>query len=281
MTRPTTGRMARTLACALTVLAVASAPTAYAQDPAPPPAPEQPPASEAPPPPPPAVAPAPPPPPAPMAPQVVASGPEPAAPASDLDVEVRRWAIGYMGLSQVPVGFTPSGPDITAPVIGLRYWASPTVGIDVGVGIGWTGGSTEVAGTSEDKDSIFGFILQGGLPFALSTHKHVSFQVIPYAAIAHGQTSQTPPPLSGTGPTDYSGTRVDLGVRSGLEVFFGFIGIPELSLSATIGMLFQMRKYSSEVDGLSTSDTSLQFSTTVQESPWDIFAGNVAARYYF
>jgi len=28
-------------------------------------------------------------------------------------------------------------------------------------------------------------------------------------------------------------------------------------------------------------DTTTGFSTTVQSNPWDIFAGNVAARYYF
>jgi hypothetical protein len=74
---------------------------------------------------------------------------------------------------------------------------------------------------------------------------------------------------------------VDVGVRSGFELFFGFIGIPELSLNATIGAQFSMRKVSTESGGLSSSDTSLGFSTTVQNSPWDIFAGNVAARYYF
>ena len=42
-----------------------------------------------------------------------------------------------------------------------------------------------------------------------------------------------------------------------------------------------MRKISTDSSGLATSDTTLGFSTTVQNSPWDIFAGNVAARYYF
>ena len=112
---------------------------------------------------------------------------------------------------------------------------------------------------------------------ALSTHRHVSFQVIPYLAVAHGQTSM------GDGPAkvDYSGTRIDVGARAGLELFFGFIGIPELALSATVGIQFESRKYSTDSDGFSQSDTAYGLSTTVQNNPWDIFGGNVAARYYF
>jgi len=75
--------------------------------------------------------------------------------------------------------------------------------------------------------------------------------------------------------------RVDVGARAGFELFFGFIGIPELSLNATVGAQFSMRKVSTDSSGLTISDTSLGFSTTVQNNPWDIFAGNVAARYYF
>ena len=40
--------------------------------------------------------------------------------------------------------------------------------------------------------------------------------------------------------TDFSGIRFDVGARTGFELFFGFIGIPELSLSATVGLQFEM-----------------------------------------
>jgi hypothetical protein len=166
---------------------------------------------------------------------------------------------------------------MTIPAIGLRYWVSPTLGVDVGLGVGWTGGSMASGGTSTDKNSVFGFILQGGLPMALSTHRHVSFQVIPYLAVAHGQTAMG----DGQYKTNYSGTRIDVGARAGFELFFGFIGVPELALSATVGFQFENRKYSTDGNGFSQSDTTYALATTVQNSPWDIFAGNVAARYYF
>ena len=154
------------------------------------------------------------------------------------------------------------------------------MGVDVALGFGWQGGSSEYAGTSIDKDGVFGFVLQGGIPLALSTHRHVSFQVIPMVDIAYGKQTITDPTGLGN-DTDYSGFRVDVGARAGFELFFGFIGMPELALSATVGAQFELRKYSAEQSGLSQSDTTLVFSTTVENNPWDIFAGNIAARYYF
>jgi len=220
------------------------------------------------------VPPAPPAPPAPPPPVVVAApaAEEPRA-GLDFDVEQRRWAIGYAGISLVPDG-TGS---LTVPALGLRYWSSPTVGIDVALGLGWTGGSTESGGISTDKSSVFGIIAQGGVPLVLSAHRHVTFQVIPYLTLAYGTTS------SGTGAAeiDFNGLRVDVGARAGFELFFGFIGIPELALSATLGVQFEYLRNAQSSNGMSANDTTYSISTTVQNNPWDIFAGNVAARYYF
>jgi len=206
-----------------------------------------------------------------------ATEPAPERAASDLDTEARRIAIGYGGISQVPAGLSPA--DLTVPSLALRYWLSPKLGLDLGLGLSWAGGSTESGGISTDKDSIWGVVLQAGLPIALSTHRHVSFQVIPFLAFGHGQTSSS---NGGTTTTaDLKGNRVDIGVRAGFELFFGFIGIPELALSATVGAEFRMIRNTTDQNGSSFTDTSLGFTTTVQNNPWDIFAGNVAARYYF
>ena len=40
--------------------------------------------------------------------------------------------------------------------------------------------------------------------------------------------------------------RLEVGARTGFEVFFGFIGIPELALSATVGLQFETFKNSSD-----------------------------------
>jgi len=283
MRRAHVGRMARMMvgaASAVVVAAWAGAP-ASAQ-PAAPPADVAPAAVPGAPPPSPAEPPAPATAPAPVVAVPAVASPAPPASdteraASDFDVQERRWAIGYAGISQVPVGLTTAGASITVPALGLRYWANEKVGIDVALGIGWTGGSTSTGTTSTDKDSVFGFVLQAGLPVPLSVHRHVSFEVIPYFAVARGSTSTG----TGAGKTDFSGLRIDVGARAGFELFFGFIGIPELALSATVGLQFESLKFSSDGGGVSQSDTTNGFSTTVQNNPWDIFAGNVAARYYF
>jgi hypothetical protein len=269
MPRPITCRPARLLVGALSVATAAAwSAAARAQD-APPPAPIE--AA----PPPPVVQPAPPP--APPPPPPVVRVVEPEQPTvhneNDLDVEARRWAIGYTGVSQVETG---SGT-LTVPAIGVRYWTSPTLAVDFGLGFGWLGGSTEFSGMSQDKDNIYGFVVQGGVPIAISNHRHVSFQVIPFATFAHGQTTTGPSGAS----TDFSGNRLEVGARAGFELFFGFIGIPELALSATVGAQFERHTTSTTSGGLTMSDTTMRITTTVQNNPWDIFAGNVAARYYF
>ena len=270
MKRATTART-RIIGAAFSVITAAWTSASHAQEPAPPPPPPVDTAPQTAPAPPPAPMPPPPPP-------VVQQTPAPEPPRSaetDLDVQNRRVGIGYAGVSQVPVGINQA--DLIAPAVGVRVWFSEAMGVDLALGFGWAGGSSENLGTSTDKDSVYGFVFQGGLPFALANRRHVSFQVIPFGTIAYGGTKMG----TGLAETTFSGTRVDVGARAGFELFFGFIGIPELSLNATVGAQFSMRKVSMESSGLTTSDTSLGFTTTVQQSPWDIFAGNVAARYYF
>lgn len=201
--------------------------------------------------------------------------------ANDLDPSKRPVGIGYAGISQVPIGGTVG--TLTAPAIGARIWTSPKMGVDVALGFGWADGSVSMTGQpSQDMNAVWGLVLQAGLPIALATHRHVSFQVIPYASFAYGQTkSQGPTPIT------FSGSRFDLGARSGLEIFWGFIGLPQLSLSATVGVAFQRRSISQEQDagpfnpGGTSTATTYGITTTVQNNPWDIFTGNVAARYYF
>jgi hypothetical protein len=212
---------------------------------------------------------------APAAPVTVTVAPRAEEPhgESDFDVEQRRWALGYAGVSMVPTG---TGT-LTVPAVGLRYWAAPGVGVDVALGANWTGGSTDTGGTSTDKNSVFGIIVQGGVPLALATHRHVAFEVVPYLTVAYGNTSSG----TGTAKIDFDGLRLDVGLRAGFEVFFGFIGIPQLALSATLGAQFEYLRLSQSAAGVSSTDTTFSISTTVQNNPWDIFVGNVAARYYF
>jgi hypothetical protein len=196
--------------------------------------------------------------------------------ADDLDTEKRPVGIGYAGISQVPVGGTVG--NLTAPALGARIWVNPKTGIDVALGFAWADGTSSGGAAF---NAVWGFVLQGGVPIALATHRHVSFQVIPYAAYAHGSTKNNA--NAGLTPsTSLSGWRFDFGARAGLEIFWGFIGLPQLSLSSTVGVAFEARNESTDTGTFgSTSTTTYSFTTTVQNNPWDIFTGSVAARYYF
>jgi hypothetical protein len=222
-----------------------------------------------------AVAPAPPPPPA----AAPAPSPAPAVAAgivddgsADHDKVVGHFGITYFGVSQIPVASgTGARDNIPAPAIGVRYWLNRSIGIDAGLGFGFTTGSSEAVNaattTTVDQPSRFGLLLHGGVPFALAAGKHYTFEFIPELNVGFGtgtikQVGNPAPP-----DVNLSGLKLDLGARVGAEVHFGFIGIPELALQASVGLFLRRESWKS--------------STTVNCEPWAIFANNISAIYYF
>lgn len=206
---------------------------------------------------------------------MAAPAPAEAAPGgSDHDQMAGRLAIGYLGKSQASLrGFD----DTSAPVIGVRYWLDSFMGIDAGLGFVSTGGSTEDAtGTSTDSPSSLAFILHGGVPLSLASEGHFSFQIVPELNL--GIASGTNP---GAPDTDVSGFSLDIGARAGSEIHFGFIGIPQLSLQAGIGLFLSLDSTSTDTAGTETSASQTTISTTVNGNPWDIFTSSISALYYF
>src|SRR5664280_534798 len=225
-----------------------------------------------------------------------ATAAEPPAGTSDHDALVGHLAVGFLGRATMPYG-TTANPEVAAPVIGVRYWIDPTVGLDLGLGL-WLGGtSTDTTNTpagaagatttySGPKPSVF--ILHGGIPLALASSKHFVFEVIPEINFGYAQVSQDA--LAG-GPTPFwtkqTGVHLDLGARAGAEIHFGFMGLPQLSLLGTIGLRFDYDKLGYDAappapGGITHQSTSVWgLRTTVYDSPWNIFIGNVGALYYF
>jgi hypothetical protein len=203
-----------------------------------------------------------------------AAAPAAAAEAgNDHDEVVGHFAVGYFGISQLPVGpgtatgtgatATAGGPtEINAPVIGARYWLSQKLGIDVGIGF-------------SDSSNGWGIAAHGGVPLALATSKHMTFELIPEATVAFAGNSPG-------GGVSYSGFRLDVGARIGGEIQFGFIGIPQLALQATVGVYLDHQSWgTSTTGGTNPSFSSTTFSTSVQGDPWGIFTDNISALYYF
>jgi hypothetical protein len=176
-----------------------------------------------------------------------------------------------------------TGSTVSAPVVGVRYWLKDTVGIDVGLGLGFGGGSQEAVSngtdTKVDKPSATGFALHGGLPVALYQGRHYSFLVIPQFTV--GVAGGTFKPGGGAPDQDLSGFLFDIGAQTGAEIHFGFIGVPELALQATIGLSYRRTAFKWKSDVNSASEGTDAFGTNVQADPWAIFTNNIAATYYF
>ena len=203
---------------------------------------------------------------------------------------VGRFGVGYFGVSQLPIatgnggGGGPTAGTVNAPVIGVRWWLQPNLGLDLGIGIGFATGSTEVASggatTTTDKPSLFGMAVHGGVPLAFAHGRHYSFLVIPEATVgfATGTIKET-----GANPVDQnlSGFKLDLGGRIGAEIHFGFIGIPELSLEGSVGVYVRREAIKWKRDTVSASDGTTTFGTNVQSDPWALFVNNISAFYYF
>jgi hypothetical protein len=235
-----------------------------------------------------------------------------AAGASDHEQVVGRLAVTYFGITNVGAGAdgcaggclglpdtgsnsTPYAVSGFAPVVGVRYWINSLLGIDGGVGLSLVGGSTRAEAAppppdpiDEDRDSFSGFVFHAGVPLALASADHFTFEIVPEANIAFTSASQDPNGGDGAGDVTHSGMHFDVGARAGAEIHFGFINVPQLALQASIGLRFDVDNGSTEDstppgtdDDFDVESSRTHFHTTVQGAPWAIFTNNIAALYYF
>jgi len=204
----------------------------------------------------------------------------------DHDQVVGHFGVGYMGRRSIvinPALDAAGNPGtVDAPIIGMRYWLDPMIGIDAGIGLLFSSGSvkTDPGGNSTDLQGYTVFMLHGGVPLALAGSKHFSFQIVPELNL--GLASSTI--AGGMADTDLSGFHLDLGARAGTEIQFGFIGIPELSLQAGVGLALaydRVKATTKTTPEASTTVSQTRLGTSVGDNPWNIFTGNVAALYYF
>lgn len=193
------------------------------------------------------------------------------------------FAVGYLGLSQMAVANADGGFQYVAvPVIGGRYWLREGLGIDAGLGLVLASESATVevddVNTETDVPRPSAFLLHGGVPLVLADSRYFCFQLVPEMNIGFASTSQD----VGGQEIDLSGFHLDLGGRLGAELHFGFVGLPQISLQAGVGMRMALERVSAENsetnDGARRSRQTL--ATLVGNDPWDIFAGSVSALLY-
>jgi hypothetical protein len=199
---------------------------------------------------------------------------EPAPGNSDHDLVVGHLGVGYLGRRTIQIGAADAGGSaVSAPVIGVRLWMNQRLGLDLGLGLSIQSSSQDNPGADEDGPNHFAAILHGGVPLALATSRHFTFEIVPEANIGFGSGS--------AGDTDFSGFQLDLGARAGSEIHWGFIGIPQLSLQASVGLLVSTSRAKSEAGDAETTQKTTRLSTAVYDNPWNVFTSNVSALYYF
>jgi len=194
---------------------------------------------------------------------------------------VGRLGVGWLGTADVPVGpaSMAGNAPIPTPIVGIRYWLSSTLGIDAGLGAFTTSSATRTeSGTNVTVEgpTRTSFVFRAGVPINLADAGNFSFLVVPELNVGIG---------TGKGamgnPGDLSGFLLEGGVRAGAEVFFGFIGIPQLSLEGSVGVFLSSATGKVSSGGASTRFSSFVLSTSSVAQPWDIFRKDIAARYYF
>jgi hypothetical protein len=222
---------------------------------------------------------------------------------TDHEKVVGKFGIMYFGITQQPIGTgAPANVgrgSVQTPVIGMRYWLKERMGLDLGLGFNFFSSSTAVEANNQaerttDGPAVVAFALHAGLPLAFAYGKHYKFLVVPelnFGYATQTEAAQNLPPGARQPPDIHrTGLRFDIGGRVGTEIQFGFIGIPELALQASVGLNFRRQVWhaSQEADAAagvnfpsSSSQGQNNLGTTVQSDPWALFVNNISAIYYF
>jgi len=199
-----------------------------------------------------------------------AAAPKAAAPVTEGGTD-HESVVGHVGATIFPTTAIPLPMGTaTAPVVGVRYWLMPNLGIDGGLGVGWFTGSGV---------SPFALAFHAGVPIALASSKHFTFIIAPEADLGFAHVNQ-PVPMMANNTAD--GLLIDLGGRVGAEIHFGFIGIPQLSLQGSLGLFYTHLEAKTNVAGVTTTtyQNNLVTGTNNGNNPWAIFTNNIEATYY-
>lgn len=212
--------------------------------------------------------------------------------SSDGERAMGGWALVVFNTQPFEFPNTGGAPPLplTVYTVGLRHWTTRSLGpfrnwgLDFGVGLAYTGSKVTQPQTgvlvTTDGPSTSGFGFHFGLPLAVAHHRHATFELVPELDLIHAR-EKLPPTTAGGDSTEYSGWSFRLGVRAGFEIFFGFIGIPELAVEASLGATLSYDSASSTTGPIERSTREWGFATLRGNEPWSIFTGSVAAMYHF
>ncbi len=221
---------------------------------------------------------------------------------SDHEAVVGSIGIGLLGLAEIPVGVadpigggsarrTASSP-MTAPVLGFRYWFGPRIGIEAGVGFSFSGGVIKVTNLPDaDNATTRAYAFHGGLPLSLTFGKHYNLLAVPYFGVGISSATDTRGTTGSADDIFGKGMLVEGGLKMGVEVQLGGIGLEGLALQLTGGVRVRYESTSADVpvlNNMGAATGSVDIETTnviVATSPGSslgsALAGTLAAIYYF
>lgn len=208
--------------------------------------------------------------------------------ATDHERVVGTIGVGFLGIDEVPLRLSDATGEtsrlaIHAPVLGVRCWFGSRIGLDVGLGFGFTNTRIKIPSEGRDQDQLkaFAVALHAGAPISLHEGSHYTFLVVPEMtfAVSDGEV------LGDTSVDDvvHRGYLFRGGARIGAEIHFGFIDVPELSLQTTVGIHYQYEKtrQNQQSDPTSLTRSAAHFGTTLEKSPFEILSSSLMLVYYF
>lgn len=221
---------------------------------------------------------------------------------TDHSAVVGHLGLRYFGSADLPAlsfagGMATQGGTQALHTVGMRYWLNGAIGLEAGLGIGFSSGSNtrtvqsggNTTQQSSDNPNFFGLGLQVGLPIMIAEAKHLAIHVDPYLYFRYGTSGITTG--SGTTTTDntLSAVQFGLGANAVAEMQFGFIGLPQLGLQAQFGFGLSYNSNSFKSVVLSSNDTTTSsasgfgIGTTVGPHYGldQIISGSISAVWYF
>ena len=198
-----------------------------------------------------------------------------------------RFQVDPGSLGVIDADFAGGAFSLGITTVGVRYWVADTIGLDIGLGLGMsfadnTNDDPGAPATIIGQDDSFGLRVHFGLPVALKTFQHFNILLIPELDFTYASTTYFKSPTDPAQDIDVSAIAFDLGLKVGGELQFGFWGVPNLSLQATIGLGFRYASRSAEnslvfgAGGVGVSDSSVTLATLANQ-----LGSAIRINYYF
>lgn len=215
------------------------------------------------------------------------------SPTAALELTARERQAGMLGVGFIGLSsFSPSASALTGgglgalgalntplsvPLLGIRYWLKKSIlGLDLGAG------AMAVTYPSSTSSAGFQLHVHAGLPIAIASSSNVIVIVAP--EFRAGFKSSTVLSSTLAGPVRETGSLFELGIRGAVELYFAFLGAPQLSLE--VGIRVAIAREAAQEEGPSSvsspaSREVYRLSTSLSNDTLSLLASSFALKYYF